>query len=339
MQLADYDYYLPEGLIASEPTFPRDDCRLMVLDRSRGTVKDKVFRNLTSILQKGDVIVLNKSKVIPARLIIKHKTRNLEVLLVREVNESEWLVMVRPGRFFKKGDKIVIKGRIYFTVEEILVNGLRRVHFSIGGRELKDLIKEVGEAPYPPYIKDSKALFEDYQTVFASIEGSVAAPTAGLHFTKRLLAELEAKGVEIQYITLHVGPGTFLPVKTNNIKNHKMHSEQYELDFLTANKLSTAKKEGRRIFAVGTTAVRVLESCIQNDGTFNAGEGETDIFIYPGYKWQCVDGLITNFHLPKSTLLLLTCSFGSKELVFDAYKQAIARRYRFYSFGDAMLIL
>lgn len=339
MRLKDYDYNLPEVLIANEPIFPRDNCRLMLLDRSNGLIENKIFRDLTTILRKGDVVVLNKSKVIPARLTINQGKRDIEVLLVKEVGDDEWLAMVRPGKYFKLGDKKILEDGISFTVREILTNGMRRIKFSVAGELLTRLINNVGKAPYPPYIKNSKALFEDYQTVYASVDGSIAAPTAGLHFTKRLISDLVAKGVEVQYVTLHVGPGTFLPIKTGNIRDHKMHSERFEMDYMTAKRLTTAKYAGRKIIAVGTTVVRVLESCYSNDGTFEAGCGETDIYIYPGYQWKCVDGLITNFHLPKSTLLLLTCSFGGKKLVFDAYQHAIAKRYRFYSFGDAMIIL
>jgi len=338
MLIDSFDYFLPDGLIANDPVEPRDSCKFMVLDRRINSVSDDFFYNLSNFLNPGDVLVFNNSKVIPARLILDHKLRKVEVFLTKKLNDTDWLVLVRPGKFFVKGFILDVADGLYFEVIDIKDDGQRVIRFSDGGDLQRKVLLEVGKAPYPPYIKNTKASFDDYQTVYAKDEGSVAAPTAGLHFTDSLLAELAKKGIQQEFVTLHVGVGTFLPVKTSKVEDHFMHSETYSIDSSTADRLSLAKKEGRRIVAVGTTAVRVLEDSYVDGVGFSYGVKDTNIYIYPGYKWKVVDGLITNFHLPKSSLLLLTCSFGGTDFVMNAYKKAVESRYRFYSFGDAMFI-
>lgn len=338
MNTDSFGYDLPNELIAQNPVSPRDECKLMVLDRERQNIDHLVFKEIEEVLTTGDVLVLNKSKVIPARIISTLNGKEVEILITRRVNDSDWMAMVRPGRLLREGAVVEINDKLSLEIVEILEDGQRLVRFSKTGEELDQIIRTVGQPPYPPYIKNTSANFEDYQTVYASEEGSIAAPTAGMHFTNELLDRLKKKGVEIAYVTLHVGLGTFLPIKSEKIEDHKMHTEFFNIDDNTTDILNKAKLDGRRIIAVGTTAVRVLESNFV-DSKFVSGSGETDIFIYPGYQWRAVDALLTNFHLPKSTLILLTCSFGGKDFVFKAYEEAIKMKYRFYSFGDAMLIL
>jgi len=354
MKSSLFDYQLPKELIAQEPTSPRDACRLMVLDRQHKSIQHSFFYQLDHFLKKGDVLVFNDTKVIPARLWGKafeepqsQKGRKIEVLLVEPLSSNRWSCLlggkkrkvglkVRFGSFRKQD----LEGEIVRRTEE----GIWEIQFNHQGKKLHDLIFRLGKTPLPPYIKKFKTknskLKADYQTVFAKYEGSIAAPTAGLHFTKRLLAKLKKKGVELEYITLHVGPGTFLPVRVEDIKEHKMPSEWFRIKKETAQRLNQAKKEGRRIIAVGTTTLRALESntYLSPFPFLKAGAGRTNLFIYPGYKFKFVDGLITNFHLPKSTLLILVCAFASRRFIFQAYQEAIKKRYRFYSFGDAMLI-
>ncbi|MBU0667901.1 tRNA preQ1(34) S-adenosylmethionine ribosyltransferase-isomerase QueA [Patescibacteria group bacterium] len=335
----DFDFILPDNLIASEPKSPRDACRLMVIERSSGRIGHKYFYQLENILEKGDVLVFNDSKVIPARIILPYKERYVEIFLIKRVNETDWFAMVRPGKFFRPGFVLLVGEGLKVSVVSVLDDGQRIVRFSDGVELQEQVIRNVGKTPFPPYIKKTTASFEDYQTVFAKDEGSVAAPTAGLHFTKRLLEKLRKKGVLLEFVTLHIGLGTFMPIKAKKVMEHVMHYENYYLDDRTANRLSVAKKEGRRIIAVGTTSVRVLEDSYDKEKGFLAGQRETNLFIYPGYEWKAVDALITNFHLPKSSLLLLTCAFGGTELVMRSYKEAIELGYRFYSFGDAMIIV
>lgn len=330
MLTKEFDYNLPKELIANIPCSPRDHGRLFYLHRDSGEISHKHFYDLPKLLRKGDVLVLNKSKVIPARISFG----KYELLLLKQREKGVWESMVRPGKAFKVGSKLQISNDLAVSVLEVLPCGTRVLQFD----GVLDLNK-IGSAPFPPYIKGSKASLSDYQTVYAKDEGSVAAPTAGLHFTNDLLNFLkDVSGVQIEYVTLHIGLGTFRPVKTEKIEDHKMHSEFFSLSPSVASRLNAAKSEGRRIIATGTTSVRVLESYVEN-GKVVPKTCETDIFIYPGYKFKFVDGMITNFHLPESTLLMLVSAFAGKDLIFRAYSEAISRKYRFYSFGDAMLIL
>ena len=338
MRTESFDYILPEEFIARDPVSPRDACKMMVLDRAQQHVNHHIFRDLKDLLKPGDVLVFNDSRVIPARLLLRHKDRIVEVFLTKRVSETDWLAMVRPGRIFKPGTIIQVSDSLSLEVQAIQEDGQRLVRFSAGDPLQSEVLRHVGEPPYPPYIKETNASFEDYQTVYARDEGSLAAPTAGLHFTDQLLGDLVARGVQQEFVTLHVGLGTFLPLKADKVEDHFMHYESYSLSQDAADRLSEAKRAGRRIIAVGTTAIRVLEDSFDVNDGFQAGDRETNLFIYPGYEWKCVDALITNFHLPKSSLLLLTCSFGGTEFVLKAYEEAVANHYRFYSFGDAMFI-
>lgn len=337
MKTEDFNFKLPADLIAQNPVFPRDSSRLMVLDRGRQTIRHYNFSDLPELLGPEDVLVFNKTKVIPARIRFRFSDRDFEILLIRNLNNNQWLAMVRPGKLFRINDVLTIKDGVTCKIVDIDESGFRLLEFSIGGDELNQFIKKYGVAPLPPYIKNSTASLNDYQTVYAKEEGSVAAPTAGLHFTQTLKDRLIKSGVQSEYITLHVGPGTFLPVKSEYIVDHKMHSEFFEIQQNTANSLNQALDNNRKLIAVGTTSVRVLESGYNQ--RFYAGKGETDIFIYPGYEWKCVQGLLTNFHLPKSTLLMLVASFAGYDFIMRAYDVAVKERYRFFSFGDSMLIL
>lgn len=338
MNTEEFSFSLPRELIAQNPVFPRDSSRMICLDRVSEKIEHLHFRDIVRKLGSGDLLVFNESKVIPARLVFEFGKRKVEILLIRKINGNEWSVMVRPGRVFKPGMVIDIDQNLRVEILEIMDGGLRRVLFRMNSGVFDKYINKIGKTPFPPYIKNTSASADDYQTVYAGKEGSVAAPTAGLHFSGDVIKELQNKGVQTAFVTLHIGPGTFLPVKVENVDDHKMHSEWYEMDNQTAVFLNRAKESGRRIIAVGTTSVRVLESNFRS-GQFHAETGETDIFIKPGYEWKCVDGLLTNFHLPKSTLMMLVCSFGGKEFIMDAYREAIAKKYRFFSFGDVMLIL
>ena len=325
----DFDYKLPEDLIANAPVSPRDASRLMVLDRDSKEIKHHNFFDLSEFLRSDDVLVFNESKVIPARILFEKN----EILLLRDLGSNVWEAMVRPGRVFKEGSSLDIKPGLSVFVQEVNEDGTRILKFE------GDLnLEEVGVAPFPPYIKDSPAKLEDYQTIYAKTKGSVAAPTAGLHFTDNVFEKLDEKGVQTEFLTLHVGMGTFQPVKADNIKDHKMHSEWFSLNKEVTSRLNLAKEKGGRIFAVGTTSVRVLESCTEN-GRLVPQSGDTDIFIYPGYEFKFVDGMVTNFHLPKSTLMMLVSAFADKDFIFGAYEEAVKEKYRFYSFGDSMLIL
>ena len=339
MKTSDFSFELPDDLIAQEPASPRDACRLMVLDKQQKSVHHKHFYDLPDFLREGDVLVMNNSRVIPARLLFQHQGKKIELFLLRHHQGNEWFAIGKPGKVLKSGTVFRIADDFSFEVLEILPDGRRKILFHVGENNLDSLIDKYGNTPLPPYIHSKKSKPEDYQTVYAKHTGSVAAPTAGLHFTDKLLDKLHQIGVKTVFVTLHVGLGTFLPIKSDTVENHQMHSEIFELSGDAAEELQTARIQGRRIIAVGTTSVRVLESSFDPANGFKSKVGETAIYIYPGYQWKCVDGLITNFHLPQSTLLLLTCSFGGVDFVLDAYKQAIQERYRFYSFGDAMLIL
>ena len=340
MKLEDFDYFLPEELIAQTPVEPRDSSRLMVVNKTSGEIGLFRFNQIDRFLQAGDVLVLNRTKVIPARLIGKKKETGaiIEVFLLKRLSQDKWETLVRPGRRVKPGQEVVF-GDNLLTAEllEVLDNGNRVFRFKYAGL-WEEILDKLGEMPLPPYIFTKLENQARYQTVYAREDGSVAAPTAGLHFTDELLNKLKAKGVEILDVLLHVGLGTFRPVKTADIREHQMHAEYYKLERHTAERINLAKKEGRRIIAVGTTVVRTLETAVGEGRKLAAGEGWTDIFIYPGYEFQVVDSLITNFHLPRSTLIMLVSALAGRELILQAYETAVKERFRFFSFGDAMFI-
>ncbi|MEO2069114.1 MAG: tRNA preQ1(34) S-adenosylmethionine ribosyltransferase-isomerase QueA [Desulfurobacteriaceae bacterium] len=343
MKVSDFDYELPKELIAEFPVEPRDSSRLMVLDRRTGKIEHRIFREIVDYLKEGDVLVINDTKVIPARLFGKLPTGGkVEVLLVRQVELSVWEVMAKPARKLKEGKEIIFDEELKAEVVEYVGEGKRLLKFSLkGNRDFMEKLDEIGHIPLPPYIEREENPLdkERYQTVFARKAGAVAAPTAGLHFTDRLLKELKNTGVIIKNVTLHVGPGTFKPVKVENVEEHKMDYETYFVPEDTANEINKAKEEGRRIIAVGTTVVRTLESAVDENGKVIAGEGSTNLFIYPGFKFKVIDALITNFHLPRSTLLMLVSAFAGRERILDAYREAVSKGYRFYSYGDAMFIV
>ncbi len=338
MKLSDFDYNLPQELIAQRPVRPRDSSRLLVLGKKTGKVEHRRFFNLPEYLDENDVLIFNNSKVFPARLAGRKETGGqVETLLTRDLGAGIWRVMLKKIGKKDLGKEIIFDAELRATTKNFLGEGLWEIEFSLKGKKLKEKINQLGETPVPPYIKQKTDL-ATYQTIYAKRDGSAAAPTAGLHFTEELFAKLKNKGVALEFITLHVGPGTFLPVKTENIKEHKMHREWASLDKKTAEKLNQYKKEGKRIIAVGTTALRTLEAFAGKDGRLLAGTKEVDIFIYPGYKFKFIDILITNFHLPKSTLLMLCSALAGRENVLAAYREAVKENYRFFSFGDAMLI-
>ena len=340
MQVSDFDYELPPDRIAQEPLPERDASRLLLLDRRTGGIAHHRFRELPDLLRPDDVLVVNDSKVIPARLHGRKTTGGqAEVLLVRPLAEGEWLAMTRPG--LPPGGRVVVaRDGLRLTIEALAVadDGLRTVRLETDSGEVAAALAELGELPTPPYIHRRLADPGRYQTIYAAPEGSIAAPTAGLHFTPRVLAALEARGIAVERLTLHVGLGTFLPVRTEAVDDHRMHSEWYTLPPETAARLNVARKAGRRVIAIGTTTCRALESAAQT-GTIQPGSRETALFIRPGYHFQAVDGLLTNFHLPRSTLLMLVSALAGREHVLAAYAEAVEAGYRFYSFGDAMLIL
>jgi len=335
-KLSDYDYHLPEELIAKYPVEPRDTCRLMVLDRKNKTIEHKIFKDIVDYFKAGDVLVLNDTKVIPARLIGKKESgATIEVLLLNPITDNVWEALGRNLKRWKEGQKIKVGEDFYIELLEKGEEG--KIKIKLIGNDIKALIEKYGSIPLPPYIR-REAEDKDktlYQTVFAKKEGAVAAPTAGLHFTDRLLKELENKGVLIKYLTLHVGIGTFKPIKTENIKEHKMHEEYYFIPDDTKNAILEAKDKGNKIFATGTTVVRTLETFARTGKT----EGFSDIYIYPPFEFKIVDALITNFHLPKSTLLLLVSAFAGRDFILKAYNEAVKQKYRFFSYGDAMLII
>lgn len=341
MNINDFDYDLPQELIAQTPLKNRSDSKLMVLNKDNGDIKHDYFYNITNYFNKGDVLVLNDTKVIPARLIgEKEDTKaHIELLLLNDLGNDNWECLAKPQKRLHK-DTIVVfgSGMLKARVEEVLDEGIVHVKLLYDGI-LMEILDKLGTMPLPPYIHEKLQDNNRYQTVYAKNIGSAAAPTAGLHFTKELLKELENKGVIIKYVTLHVGLGTFRPVMEENILEHKMHSEFFIMNKDVAETLNLAKQEGRKIYAVGTTSCRTIETVAsKNNGKFVAMSGNTDIFIYPGYKFQGIDGLITNFHLPKSTLVMLVSALAGRENILTAYKIAIQNNYRFFSFGDAMLI-
>lgn len=340
MKTSDFDYELPEELIAQHPAAQRDHSRLLVMDKYTGTVEHRVFRDIVDYLHAGDVLVLNNTKVIPARIfgVKEGGTAKIEVLLLKRDDDlpNTWEVLVHPGKRAKVGTVIDFgEGRLKGEVIANTSAG-RKVTFHFDGI-FEEILEELGTMPLPPYIHEQLEDQNRYQTVYAKVDGSAAAPTAGLHFTTELLETLRQNGVEIEEVLLHVGLGTFKPVSEEDIEDHEMHSEYYEISQETADRINKAKAEGRRIISVGTTSTRALESAAK-DGRLQAGSGWTNIFIYPGYKWQIIDGLITNFHLPKSTLMMLVSALSTREHILAAYKEAVAQRYRFFSFGDAMFI-
>ena len=340
MKTSDFDYFLPEELIAQTPATPRDSSRLLVYDREKDSVEHKHFYDIVDYLKEGDVLVRNNTKVLPARMFAYTKNGGkVEVLLLKRFNLNEWEVLVKPGKKAKPGAELVLSEELSLQVlENIEESGSRKVKFIYDG-VFEDIISRLGEMPLPPYITEKLKDQERYQTVYAKVDGSAAAPTAGLHFTPELIEKIKQKGVEIVDVLLHVGLGTFRPVKTEDVLSHHMHSEYYQITKESAEKINKAKSEGRRIIAVGTTSVRTLESAADENGLVKEVEDNTEIFIYPPYKFKCVDCLITNFHLPKSTLLMLVSSLSTREKVLDIYNTAVSEKYRFFSFGDAMLII
>jgi S-adenosylmethionine:tRNA ribosyltransferase-isomerase len=341
MQTADFDFELPTELIAQDPVVPRDTSRMLVLDREKESILHKRFYDLPDFLCPGDVLVVNDTRVVPARLfgtIPEVGTGKVEVLLLNEVVGGFQRVMAKPGKKFQPGRTVVFDDQLQAIVEGIEEDGCRLLRFNCLLAELQRHLARIGHAPIPPYIKESNATREQYQTIYAQDPGSSAAPTAGLHFTPKVFEGLAEKGVVVEKVTLHVGRGTFQEVKVEDLENHVMHSEHFELSVGVADRLNRAKQEGRRIVAVGTTSVRVLESCSDEEGVLVPKLSDTNIFIYPGYEWRFVNALLTNFHLPKSTLIMLVSSFAGREFVMRAYQEAIQEKYRFFSFGDCMLI-
>lgn len=341
LKKSDFYYDLPERLIAQTPAEPRDSARMLVYDRATGETAHRHFYDLPDYLKRGDILVINNTRVLPAR-IYGHKATGarVELLLHKRRSLTEWEVLARPARKAEPGTELIFSDRLRAVVTGRGEDGLRTVRFSFEG-VFEDLLAQVGEMPLPPYIRRKPADedAERYQTVYAKESGSSAAPTAGLHFTPGLMERVRAAGAEFVEVLLHVGLGTFRPVKTENVLDHKMHSEFYAVSPEAAGKLNDAKKQGRRIIAVGTTSVRVLESATDDTGEIRAGSGDTDIFIYPPYTFRSVDGLITNFHLPESTLVMLVSAFIGREKTLALYKEAVEKEYRFFSYGDAMLLL
>lgn len=341
MKKSDFYYDLPEGLIAQTPVEPRNSSRLMKIDRKTGDIVHSRFYNLCDYLKKGDLLVLNDSRVLPARLYGEKKDTGsfIEFLLLEQKGDKLWEIICRPGKKAKVGTEFSFgNGILTAKVIEVKDDGNRIVKFSCEGN-FYAVLDEIGQMPLPPYITEKLEDKERYQTVYSKELGSAAAPTAGLHFTKEMLDEIKEMGVDIAYVTLHVGLGTFRPVKEDDILNHKMHSEHYHLSEETAEKINRTKASGGRVIAVGTTSCRTLESMELENGLVKSGDGYTDIFIYPGYKFKLLDGLITNFHLPESTLIMLVSAFLGYENTMNAYKIAVEEKYRFFSFGDAMCIL
>ncbi len=339
MKTEDFNYYLPEDLIAQTPIVKRDESRMMVLDRQANTIEHKKFKDIIDYLNKDDILVLNDTKVMPSRLIgIKEETNaSIEVFLIEEKEKDIFIALVKPGRRVKIGTIINFDNILKATCIDVLEEGLRLFKLQYSG-SLFDIMDKIGQMPTPPYIHEKLKDKNRYQTVYASRIGSVAAPTAGLHFTDELLCKLKDKGINICYVTLHVGLGTFKPVTIENVEEHKMHSEYYSMTKETADILNSAREKGNKIISVGTTTTRTLETIIKDNNCFCECSGYTNIFIYPGYKFKAIDSLITNFHLPKSTLLMLVSAFYNKESILNAYSEAVKDKYRFFSFGDCMFI-
>ena len=340
MKVSDFNYDLPEELIAQTPIEKRDESRLMVLNREAQTIEHKTFKDIIDYLEPGDVLVRNNTKVIPARLYGKKETgANIEFLLLNNIEGDIWESIVRPGNKLHVGAKVLFgDGLLQAEILEVMPGGTRKVKFTYKGI-FNEILDKIGLMPLPPYIHEELKERDRYQTVYAKYDGSAAAPTAGLHFTPELLKKIQEKGVKIANVTLHVGIGTFRPVKVETVENHEMHSEHFYIKQEDVDIINNAKRNGHRVIAVGTTSCRVLETVADENGFVKATEGDTKIFIYPGYKFKILDGLITNFHLPESTLLMLVSSLAGKDYIMKAYNEAVKEKYRFFSFGDAMLIL
>lgn len=339
MKVSEFRFDLPEELIAQHPYDKRDEARLMVIDKKTQRIEHKIFKDVIDYLEPGDCLVINNTKVLPARLYGKKETgANVEFLLLKRMEGDCWEAMVRPGNKLRPGTKVTFgDGILQAEILEVLDGGNRKIKFEYDGI-FNEILDQIGLMPLPPYIKEKLENNDDYQTVYAKYDGSAAAPTAGLHFTEELLEQIRQKGVQIANVTLHVGIGTFRPVKVENIEEHNMHSEHYYIKQEDADKINQAKKSGHKVVAVGTTSCRVLESVADENGFVKETEGDTNIFIYPGYQFKCIDRLITNFHLPESTLIMLVSSLAGKDFVMKAYEEAVKERYQFFSFGDAMLI-
>ena len=339
MELKEFYYDLPEELIAQVPIKNRDESRLMVLVRKYQTIEHKIFKDIIDYLEPGDCLVRNNTKVIPARLYGKKETgAKVEFLLLNNIEGDIWECIVRPGNKLHIGTKVIFgDGILTAEILEIMPGGTRKVEFHYQGI-FNEILDQIGLMPLPPYIHESLKEKDRYQTVYAKYDGSAAAPTAGLHFTEELLKKLEEKGIIIANVTLHVGIGTFRPVKEDTVEEHKMHTEHYYIKQEDVDKINNAKKNGKRVIAVGTTSCRVLETIADENGMVKETEGDTGIYIYPGYKFKCLDGLITNFHLPQSTLLMLVSALAGKDYIMNAYEEAVKEKYRFFSFGDAMFI-
>lgn len=340
MQLKDFDFDLPEALIAQHPAEKRDECRLMVLNKDNGKIEHKVFKEIIDYLKPGDCLVLNDTRVIPARLIGTKEGSGgkIELLLLKRIDKDTWETLVKPGKKAKVGARFEFGGGLLKAeVKSIAEEGNRIIKFYYKGI-FEEILDKLGQMPLPPYITERLQDKEQYQTVYSKREGSAAAPTAGLHFTNELLDKIRAKGIKTVFLTLHVGLGTFRPVKVENIEKHHMHSEFYILSKESADIINDTKEMGGRVISVGTTSTRTLETIGDEEGRVKESTGWTDIFIYPGYKYKVVDGLITNFHLPESTLIMLVSALSNREIVMNAYETAVMEKYRFFSFGDAMFI-
>ena len=340
MKTSDFNFELPEELIAQDPLEDRSASRLLVLNKETGETEHKIFKDIIDLVNPGDCLVLNNTKVIPARLLgVKEDTgAHVEVFLLKKLSKDTWETLVKPGKKLKPGARVISgDGLLTATILDTMEEGIRKVLFEYDGI-FEEVLDKLGEMPLPPYITHKLKDRDRYQTVYARYDGSAAAPTAGLHFTKELLTELEAKGVRIAYVTLHVGLGTFRPVKVDDVANHHMHSEHYIITGEAADIINTTKENGGRVICVGTTSCRTIESAADDTGKVIPGENDTQIFIYPGYSFKVLDALITNFHLPESTLVMLVSALAGKDNIMKAYKEAIDLRYRFFSFGDAMFI-
>lgn len=340
MDVSAFDYKLPEELIAQDPILDRSSSRLLILDRQTGGIRHRIFREVTGELKQGDCLVINNTKVIPARLFgVKADTgAAIEILLLRRYEDDVWEALAKPGKKARPGAEFLFgDGLLKGTVTEVAEDGNRKIRFSYQGI-FEEILDQLGQMPLPPYITHHLEDKTRYQTVYARYDGSAAAPTAGLHFTRELLVAIREQGVDIAEVTLHVGLGTFRPVKVDTVEDHHMHSEFYTVDREAAEKINRAKQSGGRVIAVGTTSCRTLESVASEDGRMKEGSGWTDIFIYPGYPFKIVDALITNFHLPKSTLMMLVSALAGRDHIMAAYEEAVKEQYRFFSFGDAMLI-
>ena len=341
LRTSDYDYDLPQELIAQDPLEVRSDSRLMVIKRAEGTLEHRHFYNILEYINEGDTLILNDTRVIPARLMGMRDPSGgqAEVLLLKRVDADCWECLVRPGKRLREGAMIRFgDGMLKARIDKVLPDGNRIVRFFYEGI-FEEVLDRLGEMPLPPYITHKLKDRDRYQTVYAKYDGSAAAPTAGLHFTPELLSAAEARGINIGYVTLHVGLGTFRPVQVENVREHQMHSEWYQVPQETAELIRRTRENGRRVICVGTTSCRTIESAAGEDGIVRPGSGDTSIFIYPGYRFKAMDGLITNFHLPQSTLLMLVSAFAGRDRILSAYREAVREKYRFFSFGDAMLIL